>query len=185
MTRLSLKRAKTASRLELGGGVWVDCRPLGQLHLDRAEANAKAAAREIARTAGRLADYGLDEVDAGDLFDLDEDADVTIGSGLLLYAVELAVLGVTAIGGVDDEAGRPLENADQIRRRDLALIFQERIPGAEVSYAAAFISKACRTAFLERAEGNAFAAGPNGASDRAASVTAAPSSGPPAPGADP
>lgn len=181
--RLSLKQIKRADWIELGSGVALKVAPLGQLHLDRAEARAGQAAREIVESAARLTDYGLEQVEAGILFDPD-DLDVTAGSGLLLYAVELAMIGVKDWRGFDDEDGQPIDG-QPIERRKLAILFHSIAPDGPESFAARFIKRACAIPLLERSEGNVLAAGLNGDGGPAASAMDASKSAPLAPGADP
>ena len=181
--RVSLKQNKTPKWIELGSGVALQVAPLGQLHLDRAEARAGQAAREIVDSAARLTDYGLEEVEAGILFDPD-DLDVTAGAGLLLYAVELAMIGVKDWRGFDDEKDRPIEG-QPIGRRNLAILFHSISHDGPESYAARFIKRACAIPLLERSEGNVLAAGLSGDGAQAAFAQDAPKSEPPAPGADP
>jgi hypothetical protein len=181
--RLSLKQIKRADWIELGSGVALKVAPLGQLHLDRAEARAGQAAREIVESAARLTDYGLEQVEAGILFD-PEDLDVTAGSGLLLYAVELAMIGVKDWRGFDDEDGQPIDGRP-IERRKLAILFHSIAPDGPESFAARFIKRACAIPLLERSEGNVLAAGLSGDGAPAASVQDASKSAPPARAADP
>lgn len=184
MARLRLNRRKEPRELQLGAGVWCKCRPLGQAHLDRAEANAKAQARALSRTEGLMAEYGFEAADVGALFDLEEDPDLTIGTGIHLFAVELAMLGVVQLGGADDENGHALEDKDTVSRRDISLLFQETVPGTSTSFAAQFIALAGQIPFLEREEGNVSASDPSGVGDPLASAAIAPTSTSPAPKAD-
>ena len=149
-TRLSLKRRTRPERLELGFGVYVICKPLGQLHIDTAEARAKAIAREMARSADNIADYALEAAEISELFS-PEDPDLLIGSGMLLLSVELAMMGVVGWGGFDDENGNPIDDKD-VNRRDLSMLFQARVPETDLSFAQVFFSLATRQAFLETAE---------------------------------
>lgn len=165
--RIRLGKPAAPARIDLGGGVWVMCKPLGQLHEDRAQARAAEAARQLAREDGAYRDYGLEDAMGGLLFDPDE-LDVTTGVGLLLFSVELAMIGVTAWGGFDTEDGRDAEGSAPTRR-GLALLFSDRITeGSRETFAQRFITKACTRATLERSEGNGSAAALPGSSAKAA-----------------
>lgn len=147
---LKLKK-RGAGWIDLGGKVRVKARPAGQLDVDLATSRARAKARQLIESGATLAEYGLAEVQASDVFKVD-DFDLTLGASTLLVAVELGLATISVIDGVEDAEGQPAK----VTRENLALFFAEWVtPG--VSYASKFMTAVLAAALLEREEGNASA----------------------------
>lgn len=83
----------------------IHCRLADALDMDVARARVEEALRAYMSNADTLIDYGLDAFNRRDLIDA---ADNLIGASALLLAVELAVLTVTDVRGVEGADGRPI-----------------------------------------------------------------------------
>ncbi|WP_421792752.1 hypothetical protein [Hyphobacterium sp.] len=164
MSRLQTgKRIRQPEKLELGLGVWVRCRPIGVDEEETAIRLAEAAAREMVKQQDLLAEYGMEAAEASTLFDL-ADLNVTVGTGSVLFAVELVMIAGVEWGGFDLEDGSPAED-NPITRRAAGLLFLERIPGTvRVSLAQRFIEKALATPVYQRSEGKDSASARTGTS---------------------
>ncbi len=131
-----------------------------------AEGNARAAIAKIVGGASTQADYGLEKVDWAEAVH-SGDVDLFHGVGYRLYAVELAMICGKAMRGVADENGNPAEWS----RRNVALLFKERIPGAVAlpdmrsigtTFGDVFITIAMTPLRKAQAEGKSSAVAPSG-----------------------